>query len=184
MNSNRSWVPWLVLLVLMAVSIPTVFAQIRTESMKPSVRKTPGFQVSASSDGYVVRVSPRVMKSFPRGAKFQITLDDPATGKTTISGTGIRVSDTSFKIKTPEKLRYKAAAGRTWLLIKVVGGVVGGRVGDPPCGGCPRDMSLDMDPDASSCWCYASQHAAQLDKPGVMACSGDGSGLPVHGVAR
>ncbi len=179
MTFNRSLVPWLTVFVLAAGSTATLLAQPRVASTKGS-----GWQVSSSSDGYVVRVSPRVMKHFPKGARIQVTLDDPAGGKTVFTGMAAKLSGNSFKVKTGKRVLFRAAPG-TWLLIRTIrqpGWI--DPDDDTNCGGCSRDGSLHPDPDSSSCWCYSKAVALASSKPigkvessGMSACGGNSETL-------
>ena len=170
MTSNRRLVPWLVLVVALLVSVPELFAKPPVGSNKAAAAgKLPGYKLSATRGGYMFNVSPRVMGGFPAGAKvtLKVTLDDPVEGKTTITGTVVRVSATSFKLVTNEKLRFRATPGRTWVLMLRSGRTPG--IGGPgTCGGCPHSSDPPMDHVGEGmCMCWAEAAPRPAVNPGV-----------------
>ncbi len=116
---------------------------------------SPAYQVSPADDGYTVQVPAEIMRDFPEGAEIQVTLEDPDERTTVVAGTAVRLSDNSFRIRTEQQLRFQAAAGRTWLLISLVG-----LSDDTDCSGCPRDRTLQIYENESICWCWAEPAVA------------------------
>ena len=110
------------------------------------------FAVSQIQGGYAFRnLSARFQSLLKNGEKLQVTFDNPATGKSTVTGVVTKISG-GFQIETPERLNYQASGG--WLLIRGFGNHGNG---EPPCGGCPRDAHMDIfEGDSNVCYCFVS----------------------------
>ncbi len=114
------------------------------------------YKVITRTDGYVLQFTPK-LKNFPSGATLEITLDDPARGKTTVRGTASKLSDTSFKIKTNQKFSFQPSSDTHVLMRRAGGPRI--KVSKVPswCKGCPRDANLfceDPNQGCTMCYCW------------------------------
>jgi hypothetical protein len=164
-RTNVKFKVWAVLMSCLVVLGGIVIAGFAGQVNPPT--KLPRFRVKPTAGGYTLEhVSAKLMQKLPNGAKLQVTLDDPDRGKAKVIGVVTKLSGTSFRIKTSDKMDFVSVSEKTWLLIRGLGNTT--TTGEPPCSGCPRDNTLDMDPDESSCWCYASAQGVGLSPSGDL----------------
>lgn len=130
--------------------------------------KGPGsYKIALRNDGYLLHVTSNLIKNLPAGATLEITLDDPARGKTTVRGKASRLSDTSFAIKTSQRFKFQPSAETRVMMRRTTGPRTKVGKGGGGCSGCPRDpnMLCDDPPKCTICWCFAEM-GAQLNVPG------------------
>lgn len=125
--------------------------------VKPTARLG-GIRTTQVAGGYVFEGLPaKLMQRIRGNGRVQITLVDPARGRTTVTGELTKISGSSFKVKTPEKLQFMRAS-KTWVLIKGLGNT--SEPGEPPCSGCPQDEHMD-DFGGGACLCWAEPKPSQ-----------------------
>jgi len=124
-----------------------------TEGIAASGAARSRFRFSPTQGGYVFQnLPPRFLALLQDGEKLQITVDNPRSGKGTITGVVSRTTG-GFRMMTPDRLSVSAA--NSWLLVR--GGRPGGGGGGSRCGGCPRDPAMKIYEDETICYCMVSE---------------------------
>src|SRR5713226_3983383 len=132
MNRKNCFIASLLLVLLGSFALVGPAGQVKPTPKLGSILTT------QAADGYVFEQLPaKLMQRIRGNGRVQITLVNAAGGRTTVTGELTKISGSSFKVKTPEKLTF---VSNTWVLIRGLGNT--SEPGEPPCSGCPQDSHM------------------------------------------